>query len=155
MILLKIFSVPLTWISFPFYISITTRFGLFIVFPVSWMFCARSFLGVTFFCLVWGIHFFYFVWNDWDSFFLYSVSESCFWGSCWNFKFPDFLWFGFSLFVLFLLAGHEQFYLFSSTVCLCFHEFLKGNINFLFKAILRSLSCASAMLNFSGPTVIR
>lgn len=50
MILLKIFSVPLTSVVFPFSIPITFRFVLFIVSQISWMFffLARYVLDLTF-----------------------------------------------------------------------------------------------------------
>jgi hypothetical protein len=48
-ILLKTFSGPLIWFSFPSPIPIIgLRFGLFIVFQISWMFHAWRFLDLTF-----------------------------------------------------------------------------------------------------------
>ena len=49
MILLKIFSGPLTLDSSPFFISIILGFGLFTVSQISWMFCVRNFFDSTFF----------------------------------------------------------------------------------------------------------
>ena len=47
-ILLKIFSVPLTWAFSFFSISIIHKFGIFIVSQISWMFCVRNVLYLIF-----------------------------------------------------------------------------------------------------------
>jgi hypothetical protein len=48
MVLLKIFSGPLSWLLCPFPIPIILRFGLCILVQISWMFCVRKFLDLTF-----------------------------------------------------------------------------------------------------------
>lgn len=48
MIFLKIFFVPLTWVSFPFSLPINRRFVLSMVSPAPWVFCAQSILFVCF-----------------------------------------------------------------------------------------------------------
>jgi len=48
MILLNIFSEPLSWLSSLSSIPIIFRFGLFILSQISWIFCVRKFLDLTF-----------------------------------------------------------------------------------------------------------
>jgi hypothetical protein len=48
MILLKIFSVFSTWVSSFSHIPIDVRFGILTEFQISWMFCIRKFLELTF-----------------------------------------------------------------------------------------------------------
>lgn len=48
MILLKIFSVPLTWVSSLSSILIILRFGLFTMSQIHWVFYARCFVELTF-----------------------------------------------------------------------------------------------------------
>jgi hypothetical protein len=48
MILLKLFSVPLPWVSSPSSVPIICRFGLFMASQTSWMFCAWNFFQFKF-----------------------------------------------------------------------------------------------------------
>ena len=83
MILLNIFSVPLSCISSPSSIPIILKFVLFIVSQISWMFCVKNLLDLMFSLANESI-FFYCIFNTWDSFFylMYSVCYSCLCSSC-------------------------------------------------------------------------
>ena len=64
---------------------------------------------------------------------------------------------GFSLLVVFPLLGLEWFYSFSSTICVFidfFKEFSHFSSIIFIKAVLRSLSYVSAMLEKSGSSVV-
>ena len=79
MILLNIFSVPLSLSSSPSTPIIFT-FGLFIVSQISWMFCGKNLLDLQFSF----VYFLYSIFRAWDSFFylLYSVVYTCLCSSC-------------------------------------------------------------------------
>jgi hypothetical protein len=72
-------------------------------------------------------------------------------------RFPSFwVLFLFSLLILSSFSGPEQFYSFSFTVCVFIDLFISPLRTSIIpiKAISRSFSCVSAMLKFSGPTVV-
>lgn len=159
MLLLKIVYVPLTCVSSPSYIPNIFQIYFFIVSQICWMLYFKVVLELIF---------------SWFDVYLSSIMTSMpeilisltlfesqrFLFDFLNFfLFPGFPWFWFSLLILF--SAPTLFYSFPSTICFCFLGFLLGFVRVLFKtstivvkAVLRSQSCDSAMLQFSGPSIV-
>lgn len=159
MLLLKIVYVPLTCVSSPSYIPNIFQIYFFIVSQICWMLYFKVVLELIF---------------SWFDVYLSSIMTSMpeilisltlfesqrFLFDFLNFfLFPGFPWFWFSLLILF--SAPTLFYSFPSTICFCFLGFLLGFVRVLFKtstivvkAVLRSQSCDSAMLQFSGPNIV-